>query len=295
MKNKFILKFLKSSVVVHVRKVLNAESSANISTYSASVGYYTIFSIGPLLVIAISISSIFIKANTAQNTIILQFQNVFGKSGADFIQMLIQSKESYKTSIILSVISFIILLIGAMGIFTQLQKGLDAIFHSLPKKVIHSTWASIRQKLLSLGMVLSVGFLLLVSLIFSAMMNTVLKYLSPLLPKANLIFYISEFIISFIGVSFLLALVYKVLPSKKLTWKPALVGGLIAGILFLISKYLLGWYLGSSTAYTSYGKASSLVLLILWGYYMSQVFFFSAVLVRLYIIPKLNKNHENKQ
>lgn len=273
--------------IAEIKKIAKAWSNSNAATYGASVAYYTVFSIAPLLVIAISITGIFLDKQSAQASIIAQFHSTFGQNGADLIQTLIQSKASTQTSIILTIVGFIILLVGATGIFGQLQMALDTIFESLPEKSGKGIWLTIRQKLLSFGMVLSVGFMLFISLALSAVISFVSNYFGNLVPGAHFLATSVELLISLVLISFFLALTYKLLPSKRLKWKPALIGGLIAGILFTISKFILGWYLGSSQAFTSYGAASSLVLIIIWTYYMSQVFFFSAIMVRLYIVTKV--------
>jgi membrane protein len=286
MKNIFNKPWIKKTVG-EIKKIAQAWSNSQASTYGASVAYYTVFSIAPLLVIAISIAGLFLNQQMAEQSIISQFATTFGKNGADFIHVLIQSQTSAKTNILLIIIGFLVLFIGATGIFSQLQLALDTIFESLPEKNVKGIWGTIKQKLLSFGMVLSVGFLLLISLALSALITALSGYLTTLIPSAEALAQIIELSVSFVLISFFLALTYKILPSKKLRWKPALVGGAIAGLLFVISKYVLGLYLGSSEAFTSYGAASSLVLLILWTYYMSQVFFFAAILTRLYIVPEV--------
>ncbi len=237
--------------------------------------------------IAIAISSFFINQSSAQASIIEQFRATFGQGGADLIESLIRANVSEQANIVVGIIGFSILLLGATGVFSQLQAALDTIFESLPEKPLNGWWAVITQKLLSLGMVLSVGFLLLASLVLSAVIKVISSGLADSLPEVGVLAHILELAISFILISLFLGLMYRVLPSKRLRWKPALVGGLIAGVLFTISKYLLGLYLGSAEPFSSYGAASALVLVIIWTYYMSQVFFLSAILLRLYVVPKL--------
>ena len=276
---------MKKEFITHAKKIWDAWSRSKAGTFGASVAYYTVFSIAPLLVITITITSLFLDTATAQASIIAQFQSTFGSSGASFIQTLIESKASPQTNILLSIAGFVILLLGAMGIFSQLQQGLDTVFENLPSKIEKGLWSNILQKLLSLGMVLSIGFLLLVSLVLTAVISSISGYFATITPGAQILGQIVELIVSLLLLSGFLGLTYKILPSKRLPWKPALMGGLITGILFLISKYLLGLYLGSSEAFTSYGAASSLVLLIIWTYYMAQVFLLGAIIIRLYLLP----------
>ena len=281
---------LGKKIISHSKRIYKTWSDSNGGTYGAAVAYYTVFSLAPLLVIAISITSLFVSKIAAQASIISQFKSTFGANGALLIENLIQSKPSTQTSITLVVIGFIVLIIGANGVFAQMQKALDAIFKDLPEKTTRGLPAKIWHKVLSFGLVLSVGFLLLVSLALSALITAISGYLSNIFPNVDIFYHIIESVISLAITSFFFGLIYKVLPSKRLDWKPALIGGVIVSILFTFSKYLLGTYLGYSLLFTTYGAASTLVLLILWAYYMSQVFFFGAIILRLYLMPNLNSS-----
>lgn len=280
-------KSLCGRVITEIKKIAGAWSDYHVGTFGASVAYYTIFSIAPVLVIAISIAGIFLNKSSVQAGILAQFKETFGQNSSDFIQSLIQANTSDSTNIIVSIAGFILLLIGAAGIFSQLQTALDTIFDSFPaKKLPKGFWFSMRQKVLSFGMVLAIGFLLLISLVLSALVVVFGRTLAHYVPMGEIIGYLIEFIVSFALISAFLTLTYKILPSKRLALKPAIVGGLVTGILFTISKFLLGVYLGSSQLITTYGAASTLVLFVLWAYYISQVFFFGAIILKLYVVPK---------
>ncbi len=276
-------------IVAHAKRISALWSSARVGTFGASIAYYTIFSIAPLLVIAISVAGIFLDRTAAQTAVIDQFNATFGPRGGEFIESLIRARATEGADIVLSIVGFVVLLIGAAGIFSQLQTALNTIFENLPDKTVRrGVWLFIRQKLLSFGMVLSIGFLLLVSLALSALLTAFGGALSRMMPQAVVVGHIIDFVVSFALISVFLALTYKVLPSKRLAWRPALIGGAITGAFFMVSKLLLGLYLGSSTAFTGYGAASALVLFVLWFYYMSQVFLFGAIVVRLYVVPSVD-------
>lgn len=273
-------------ILKEIKGFLKSWGEARSSTFGASVAYYTIFSIAPLLVIAIAIAGIFVDQQQVQGGIIRQFEGTFGQSGATFIQTLVDAQVSTDTNMLLAVIGFVILLIGATGVFGALQSALDAIFTSLPPKVSEGWWSTVLRKLLSFGMVLSIGFLLLASLVLSAFLAAASEYVTRYISLSPFLIGVAEFFITFILISFFFGLLYKLLPTRRLSWKPAFVGGIIACMLFMVSKYLLGFYLAHSASFAAYGAASSLVLIIIWIYYMSQVFFFGAHIVKRYVIGK---------
>ncbi len=265
-----------------VRKIGAIWSDSKTSTFGAAVAYYTIFSIAPLLVISISIASLVLDKMETERAIISQFQATFGQNGAAFIEALVNAKIPNEASIAFIFFGFIVILVGATGIFTQLQTALNTIFENLPNKGKEGFWRTIRQKLLSFGMVLSVGFLLLASLIASTFISFLSDMAHGILPGVVVLFRSVELLVSFGIIAFFFALLYKFLPTKRLDWKSALLGGAITSVLFSVGKYVLGLYLGSSKAFNAFGGASALVLLIVWVNYMSQIFFLSAIITRLY-------------
>jgi membrane protein len=274
-------------ILREAKRLSSAWSKAKTSTYGAAVAYYTTFSLAPLLVIAVSIAGIVLDRSAVEASIMSQFRGTFGESGALLIQSLINSKTPQGANIAMSAVGFVLVLVGATGIFGALQAALDAIFSSLPEKGEKGIWKTIVQKIASVGMVLSLGFVLIVSLAASAALNAFSGTFGALVPGGMVISEIIEFAVSLILVSAFLGCMFKFLPSKRLAWKPACAAGLIAGIMFTVGKYLLGLYLGSSSAASAYGAASSLVLIILWTYYMAQVLFLSAILSKLYVIKKI--------
>jgi membrane protein len=283
--NKFVKAYRKC--IEYIKQIIHVWSECKMGTFGAAVAYYAVFSIAPLLIIATSVTGLFVNESSVRATIIDQFRMTFGENGADFIQTVIQSKVSTQTSIWVTIVGFLILLIGATGVFSQMQAALNTIFESLPNKIVKGPWSIVRRRVLSLAMVLSLGFLVLLSLTLDIIIVSTSKYLSVFAEGINSLTPFTESIVSFILISFFLTLTYKVLPSKRLGWKPALVGGAIAGVLFTVSKYFLGVYFGSHHYVSGYGAASTIVLFVIWAYYMSQVFFLGAIFLRLYIIPKI--------
>ena len=272
-------------VARELSRIGKAWHDSHASTFGASVAYYTIFSIAPLLIIVVSIAGLVVTKDAARTGVIDQFTNVFGQNGAGFVQSLLDASTSTGGNIFLIVIGFAIVLLGASGIFSQLEAALDSIFESTPKKS-RSIVETIEKKLLSLGMVMSVGFLLLASLAASAVITAFSHSFSYLIPGGAFLANITIIAGSFVLISLFLSLIFAFLPSQWLGWNVSLIGGFIAGTFFTIGKFALGIYLGSTASLNVYGSAAALVLIIVWTYYMSQIFFLSAILLKLYIVPR---------
>jgi len=279
------LRKIYSNILHEGKRIGSAWSDSKASTYGASVAYYTIFSIAPLLIIAVAIAGLFIDESVAKASILKEFTAVLGQSGTLFIDSLLNSSTPQSSNIFLIIFGFIIILLGATGIFSELEAALDNIFEAEPQKR-GGIRATLKEKLLSIGMVLSVGFLLLVSLTASAIVTALSGILLTGIPGADYLARFSEITVSFVLISLFLSLIYRFLPSKKIGNKASLIGGFIAGAFFTIGKYLVGIYLGSSSAISVYGSAAALVLIIIWAFYMAQIFFFSSILVKLYFLKR---------
>ncbi len=272
-----------------VLRFIDAWIASSVTMFSAAVAYYTVFSIAPLLLIAISIASLVVSRTSIESSVLQQFTLVFGEGGATFVHSLISAQIPKNTNILYIIIGLTITLLGATGVFSGLQSGLDAIFTNLPRKRKDSVWEVVYQKIYSLGMVLSLGFVLIVSLLVSTFLNTFSSIFDSVLPGGAFFSFTTEFIFSLTIISLCLGCILKILPSERLDWIPALKGGCIAGLLFFAGKYAFAIYLSSTSTLNAYGAASSLVLLILWTYYLALAFFFSAVVTRLYFIKVKNE------
>jgi len=268
------------------RKIFSAWSDSEANTFGAAVAYYTVFSIAPLLVIVIGLVGLFINSQTAEARILIQFTNTFGEGGAAFVEAMVAATASSGQTIVISLIGFLVLLFGASGVFSQLQKGLNSIFEILPIKGSSGIWTTIRQKVLAVGMVFALGFLLLSSIAFHSIINFFAPLLAQYAPGGDTLLSYGELLLSMLLISTFLAIVYRVLPNQRLPWRAALWGGLIASVLFTISKFFLGWYLSSGSAFNAFGAASTLAVIIFWTYYMAQIFFLSAIIVKIYIVKK---------
>ncbi|MEH1964552.1 MAG: YihY/virulence factor BrkB family protein [Nostoc sp.] len=251
------------------------------SRLAAALAYYTIFSIAPLLIIVIAIAGSVFGEEAARGQIVGQIQGLVGKDGAAFIQTAIQNANKPQTGAIASIISVVVLLLGATGLFTELQDSLNTIWEVKPKPGRGVT-NIIRLRFLSFAMVIGIGFLLLVSLVISTALAALVTYFSNLIPGVDFLWQILNFIVSFAITTFLFGLIFKVLPDVKIAWSDVLIGAMLTSFLFSIGKFLLGQYLGNGSFGSAYGAAGSLVVILAWVNYAAQILFFGAEFTQVY-------------
>lgn len=264
------------------------------SRLAAALAYYTIFSIAPLLIIVIAIAGAVFGEEAARGQIVGQIQGLIGREGAEFIEAAIQNANKPQTGAIASIISFLVLILGATGLFTELQDSLNTIWEVKPKPG-RGILNIFRQRFLSFAMVIGIGFLLLVSLVISTALTALVTYFSNMIPGVDFIWQIVNFILSFAITTLLFGSIFKVLPDVKITWSDVLIGSVITSILFSIGRFLLGQYLGNGSFGSTYGAAGSLVVILAWVNYAAQILFFGAEFTQVYarrygsgIVP--NKN-----
>ncbi|WP_414565894.1 MULTISPECIES: YihY/virulence factor BrkB family protein [unclassified Anabaena] len=257
-------------------------SEDKVPRLAAALAYYTIFSIAPLLIIVIAVAGAVFGEDAARGEIVNQIQGLVGRDGAEFIETAIQNANQPETGgTVASIISIVILFVGATGLFSELQDSLNTIWEVKPKPG-QGIMNIIRTRFLSFTMILGVGFLLLVSLVVSAGLSAVLTYVSGLLPGADIIWQILNFVLSFAITTVLFGLIFKVLPDVKITWDDVLIGAIITSFLFAIGRFVLGQYLGNTTFGSAYGAAGSLVVILAWVNYAAQILFFGAEFTQVY-------------
>lgn len=256
-------------------------SNDKASRLAAALAYYTIFSIAPLLIIVIAIAGAVFGEEAARGEIVSQIQSLVGRDGAEFIELAIKNANKPQTGTIASIISVAVLLLGATGLFTELQDALNTIWEVQPKPG-RGVKRVVRQRFLSFAMVLGIGFLLLVSLVISAALSAFVAYFSHLLPGIDFVWQIVSFILGFVITTLLFGLIFKVLPDVKITWGDVLIGAALTSLLFSIGRFLLGQYLGNSSFGSTYGAAGSVVVILAWVYYAAQILFFGAEFTQVY-------------
>ena len=251
----------------------------NALSRGAAIAYYTVLSIGPLLVICIAIAGLAFGEEAARGAIVGQLKGLMGDQAAELIQTAIKSASNKSSGIIATVVGLITLLVTASGVFGELQATLNYIWKAQPKGGVSGI---LKARAASLGLVATLGFLLIVSLVISAVLHAVGEYLNVFLPGTATLIQIANVVISYLIVSVLFAAVYKILPDRKLKWKDVGVGALATAALFTVGKTLIGMYIGSSSMATSYGAASSLVIILVWIYYSSQIFLLGAEFTKVW-------------
>jgi membrane protein len=247
----------------------------------AALAYYTVFSLAPLLIIVIAIAGLAFGRQAAEGSIVTQIRGLVGDQGAQMIQTMIQNASKPSSGIIATIIGVVTLLFGALGVFGALQDALNTIWE-VTLKPNRGILGLIKNRLLSLTMVLGTGFLLLVSLVISAVLAGLSGYLDSLFPGASTILEIVNLVISFLVVVLLFALIFKILPDADIAWRDVWIGAFITALLFVIGRFALSFYLGRAASTSTYGAAGSLVILLLWIYYAAQILFFGAEFTQVY-------------
>ena len=251
------------------------------SRIAAALAYYTIFSIAPLLVLAIAIAGAVFGQDTAREQIVSQLENLVGTKGAAPILVALENASQPGAGGIASLVSIGFLLLGASGVLAQLQDALNTVWNVQPR-TNQGIWEFVRKRLLSFLMVLVVGFLLMLSLILSTVISALSKYRTDFLPGSELIWENLDFIVSLGLTSFMFALLFKYVPDTNITWKDVGVGGTITALLFAFGKYLLGWYLSQGSMGSAYGAAGSLIVFLVWIYYSAQIILLGAEFTQVY-------------
>lgn len=241
----------------------------------AALAFYTILSLAPLVILVIGVVALVFGHTTAQDQIIGQLQGMIGQDGANVIRAMIEHAQKPASGIFASILGVVTLLFGATGVLSELRSALNIIWEVKPAGGSGIAWL-LKDRFFSLGMVLAIGFLLLVSLILGAALAALGKFFGGILPMPELVLSAINFAVSFAGVSILFALIYKYVPEANIAWEDVWIGAIATAFLFTVGEYLIGLYLGKAGVASAYGAAGSLVVLIVWVYYSSMIFFFGA-------------------
>ncbi len=255
--------------------------------YSASLSYYTIFSLAPMLIMAISIGSFFFGQAAVEGSLFRQINGIVGRDAALQIQAMLKATTLHKDSFLATSLAVIVFFIGATSVFGEIQSTINKIWglKAKPKKGIIKY---LFNRFLSFAMVISIGFLLIVSLLASALIEILNKQLNYYLPDTTLLLLVVNNIVALLIISLFFTLIFKYLPDSIVKWSDALVGALFTSVLFLLGKFLIGLYLSSSTTASVYGAAGSLIIILLWIYYSSILLYFGAEFTKIYA---LNHGH----
>lgn len=271
----------------HVPKVLFESVKAWVNHRAASKGaalaFYTLFSLTPILVLAIAVAGYFFGEDAAQGQIISQIQGLVGRNGANAIQALLAAARDPAAGLMATFVAGLLLLVGATSVFAELKGSLDEVWGI--EQTEHSPiTAVLRTRLLSFGLVLVLALLLLISLVVSAALSLVEHYMVGIWSDSVVVLKVLSSLISFGVITCLFAVIYKMLPDAALSWRDVWVGAAFTASLFALGKYAIGIYLGNSAVASSFGAAGSLIALLLWVYYSAQIFFLGAEFTRQYAL-----------
>jgi membrane protein len=265
-----------------VKDTYNVWSEAKAPRLGAALAYYSVFSIAPLLILVLAVAGWVFGKEAAERRLAEQIQSLVGPEIAQAVQKLVENAADPGAGWVAAAVSLVTLLLGAMGAFVQLQDALNTIWGVAPKPG-RTLRATIKDRILSFAMVLTIGFLLLVSLAISAALSFLDHFLTPsALPGGATLWQGVNAVVSFAFVTLLFAMIYKVLPDVRVAWRDVWLGAAVTALLFSLGKYLLALYLGRRSVTSAFGAAGSLVLILLWVYYSSQVLLLGAAFTRAF-------------
>ena len=255
----------------------------NVPRLGASLAYYTLFALAPILVVAIAIGGLVFGPEAVRGEIVGQIQGLIGREGAEAVQAMLEGASRPGSSIVATVAGIITFFLGATGAFLELQTALNAIWHVEPKSDGSSWRAMVMQRVISFGLVVAMGFLLLTSLLVSAALAAIHRYMGNAFPGVVVLWEALNVIVSLTVITLLFALIYKVLPDVKLSWRDVWVGALVTAGLFSIGRLVIGLYLGTASVASTYGAAGSVIVILVWVYYSAQIILLGAEFTRAYV------------
>lgn len=247
----------------------------------ASVAFYTLFAIAPVLLMAIAIAGLVFGAEAVRGEIVGQIDHLVGREGGLAVQALLEGASRRKSGVTATIVGSLTLLLAATGAFLELQVALNTIWRVKPKP-IGQLKAFVMNRLQSFGLVLAIGFLLLVSLAVSAALAALNTWLSSLSPTNTALWSIVNAVVSMAVTTGLFAILFRFLPDVRLQWRDVTTGAVVTALLFSVGQQVIGWYLGQSTVASSYGAAGSVMVLLLWVYYSCQIVLFGAEFTRVW-------------
>jgi len=264
------------------KESLTAWSDDYAPSMGAAIAYYTAFSIAPLLIIVIGIAGLVFGREAASGELYGQIAGLVGDEGAKAVQGLVESASNYGKGLIPAITGLVLLVIGATTVFAELQTDLDRIWKAPASRQSEGLLDMIRGRVLSLGLVVSIGFLLLVSLVVSALLATLGKWWGGAIGDLEWLMHVIDIVVGLAVTTVLFALMYKILPRVSIGWHDVWIGAAVTALLFTIGKFLVGLYLGKSSVASGFGAAGSLAVIMVWVYYSAQIFLLGAEFTWVY-------------
>ncbi len=265
-----------------VSQVLRSWIDDAAPSMGAALSYYTLFSMGPLLLIVMSVAGFVFGAEAARGELFGQLHGLIGDEAAKTLESLLATLDKPGQSLSANMIGFAFLLIGATSVFGELQNALDRIWRAPARVNSGGVWKILRARLLSLGLILGFAFLLMVSLVAGAAVSAASKWWGPIFQNFETLAQIVNIAFGFILSTIIFAMIYKLMPRAQVRWKDVWIGALVTSVLFTIGKYLIGLYIGTSGIASVYGAAGSIVVILVWVYYSAQIFLIGAEFTWVY-------------
>ncbi len=253
-----------------------------VPSMGAALAYYTLFSIAPLLLIVIAIAGLLFGRHAAEGQIVAQLQGLMGEGSARAVQGLLKSAARPEEGVVGAAIGGVVLLLGAMSVLAELQGSLDRIWRASPRRGRAGLWAVLRARVLSFGMILGIGFLLMVSLVASATLAALGTWWAPLFGGVAVVLEGANIVVSLALATTAFALIYKWMPRVHVAWRDVWLGAALTALLFSIGKFAIGLYIGKAGVGSAYGAAGSLIVMLVWMYYSAQIFLLGAEFTRVY-------------
>ncbi len=255
----------------------------NAFAHAGSLAFYTLFSLAPVMIIAVATIGLVLGEDAAQGEIVAQLQDTIGTEAAQAVETAVASTRIEVSGILPTLIGFGAMLIGATTVFAQMQQSLNAIWGVRAKPSRNSLLLLLLSRVLSLTIVLSIGFVLLVSLLLGVALRAIIRFADDWIPLPGALVDGSEFALSLVVITLLFGLIFKILPDVVMNWRDVLLGALVTAVLFGLGRYGIATYLTYTAPASAYGAAGSLVLLLLWVYYSSLILLFGAAFTRVHM------------
>jgi membrane protein len=276
----------KGSIFIRSWHLIKAAVSSWVDDFAPSMGaalsYYTVFSLAPMLLIVIGVAGLIFGAEAARGEIVTQLRGLMGEQGAVAVEELLKSASDPGKGVIATIVGFVTLLVGATAVFAELQSSLDRIWRTPAPPNESGIWGIIRTRILSFGLILGLGFLMIVSLVLSAALAALGNWWGSYLGNWELVLQALNFAVSFGVVTVVFAAIYKFMPHATIAWKNVWVGAIVTALLFTIGKFLIGLYIGKSGVASGFGAAGSFAVLLVWVYYSAQIFLLGAEFTWVY-------------
>ncbi|GAB2695235.1 YihY/virulence factor BrkB family protein [Aliiglaciecola sp. 3_MG-2023] len=258
----------------------------NAFSYAGALAFYTLFSLAPIVIIAVTVIGLVLGEDAAQGQIVAQFADIMGKEAAEVVERTVSQSRIEASGILPTLLGVGALMLGATTVFGQMQYSLNSIWGVTASPDRNGLFLLAKKRLFSLMVVLSIGFVLLVSLLLGVALRAVLNFTAEFLPFVEMLLGSAEFIVSLAMIALLFATIFKVLPDVKLSWKDVMVGALVTAVLFSLGRYGIAAYLAYTATASAYGAAGSVVIILLWVYYSSLILLYGAAFTRVHLVAR---------